>query len=215
MSLTAVIAAGQQGLLIQIVGSAVDVDEAVAREALDRLLPPIARRLAMRATDPQEHDVLRDVIAGGGFERYLDDPRAMMGRAAFRDGEQVLVYLYGSVEAAREDAMAVGPPAGLDRDVFARLMTLAASLLLGALSRRFDEQTRQRPAASGPADVLRDLGETVLRGLADGTTKTFRRASFARRMTMRRLGLSLRRARHGPRIDELLGDLLEEEEAPR
>jgi hypothetical protein len=45
-----------------------------------------------------------------------------------RDGEGLLAYAYGSVDAAREDARAIGPPAGLDREVFARLMTLAASL---------------------------------------------------------------------------------------
>ncbi|HUE47137.1 MAG TPA: DUF937 domain-containing protein [Aestuariivirgaceae bacterium] len=215
MSLMALMAAGQQGLLIQTVGGVVGVEEPVAREALERLSRAIARRLSARvAVEPAEHEVLLDVVARGGFEAYLDDPRALFGRAAVRDGEDVLAYAYGSVEAAREEAKAVGPPRGLDRDVFARLMTLAASLVLAAMARKLEQQARAGTAVAGPAGVLKELGETVMRGLADGTTRTFRRARFRRRMVLRRLGFSLRRPERGASLDELLGDLLEKE-APR
>ncbi|MFW6077243.1 MAG: hypothetical protein ACOC71_05800, partial [Hyphomicrobiales bacterium] len=134
----------------------------------------------------------------------------LFGRAAVRDGEQTLTYLYGSLEAARDEARAVGPPEDLDTEVFARLMTLAASLLLGAMAKQLEEHARARPAATGPAGVLKDMGETVLRGLADGTTRTFRRASFRRRMALRRLGLRLRRRDHGLSIDELLAGFLDD-----
>jgi hypothetical protein len=215
MSLMALMAAGQQGLLIQTVGGVVGVEEPVAARALERLSKTIARRLSARvAVEPAEHEVLLDVIARGGFECYLDDPRALFGRAAVRDGEDVLAYAYGSVEAAREEAKAVGPPQGLDRDVFARLMTLAASLVLAAMARKMEQQARKGSAVAGPAGVLKELGQTVMRGLADGTTRTFRRARFRRRMALRRLGLSLRRPERGASLDELLGDLLEKE-APR
>jgi hypothetical protein len=215
MSLMALVAAGQQGLLIQTVGGVIGVEEPVARKALQRLSRTIARRLSARvAIEPAEHEVLLDVVARGGFERYLDDPRALFGRAAVRDGEDLLVYVYGSVEAAREEAKAAGSPAGLDLDVFARLMTLAASLVLAAMARKLEQQARARSAVAGPAGVLKELGETVMRGLADGTVSTFRRARFRRRMALRRLGFSLRRPEGGASLDELLGDLLEEE-APR
>jgi hypothetical protein len=214
MSLMALVAAGQQGLLIQTVGGVVGVEEPVARQALERLSRAIARRLSARvAVEPAEHEVLLDVVARGGFESYLDDPRALFGRGAVRDGEDLLAYAYGSVEAAREEAKKVGSPRWLDRDVFARLMTLAASLVLAAMARSM-EQARPRTPVAGPAGVLKEFGETVMRGLADGTTRTFRRARFRRRMALRRLGFSLRRPEGGASLDELLGDLLEKE-APR
>jgi hypothetical protein len=216
MSLMALMAAGQQGLLIRSVGGVIGVEEPVARQALERLSRAIARRLSSRvAIEPAEHEVLLDVVARGGFERYIDDPRALYGRESVRDGEGLLAYAYGSVDAAREEARAIGPPAGLDREVFARLMTLAASLMLAAMARRFEQQVRQRRAAPGPAGMLKELGETVLHGMAAGTTRAFLRASFRRRMALRRLGLSLRRPERGASLDELLGGLLEEEEAPR
>lgn len=215
MSLMALVAAGQQGLLIKTVGGVIGVEEPVAARALERLSRPIARRLSARvAVEPAEHEVLLDVVARGDFERYLDDPRALFGRHAVRDGEDLLTYVYGSVEAAREEANAVGPPPGLDRDVFARLMTLAASLVLAAMARKLEQQARASAAVAGPAGVLKEFGETVMRGLADGTLRTFRRASFRRRMALRRLGFSLRRPEGGASVDELLGDLLEQE-APR
>ena len=210
MSLMALIAAGQQGLLIRTVGAALGVDEAVARPALERLLAVIARRLSERAGDPVECQILLDVIAGGGFPRYLDDARALLGREAIRDGEDLLTYLYGSVEAAREHARAIGPPAGLDAEVFARLMTLAASLLLAAVARRLEQQARERLAEGSPAGVLKGLGQAVLRGFLDGTGRALfrRRASFRRRMARRRrFGQSSSRR---PSLDELLGDLLDD-----
>ena len=215
MSLMALMAAGQQGLLIKTVGGLIGVEEPVAARALERLSRAIARRLSARvAIEPAEHEVLLDVVARGGFERYLDDPRALLGREAVRDGEDLLTYAYGSVDAAREEARVVGPPPGLDSDVFARLMTLAASLVLGAMARKLEQQARANSAVAGPAGVLKEFGETVMRGLADGTLRTFRRASFRRRMALRRLGFSLRRPEGGASVDELLGDLLKKQ-APR
>lgn len=216
MSLTALIAAGQRGQLIQTIAVVVSVDELVARAALQRLLAAIARRLSERAADPLEHEILLDVIARGGFQRYLDDRRFLFGRKAVREGEEVLAYLYGSVEAAREDANRIGAPAGLDRDVFARLMTLAAILLFGAAARRLEQQAHDRSAGSAPADMLKELGRTILRGLADGTGRTlFRRLSFRRRLAALRWKATWRRldrsASRRPTLDELLGGLLNEE----
>ena len=212
MSLMALIAAGQQGLLIHTVAGVIGVDEPVARAALERLLRAIAHRLNARAADPVEHEILLDVIARGGFQRYLDDPRVLFGRDAVRDGEGVLAYLYGSVEAARARARKLGPPAGLDREVFARLMTLAAVLLPAAIARRLDQQAQVPAAEAGVTDALKGLGRAMLRGLADGTVRTvLRRARFRHRIAVRRLIMSQRRpAARRPRLDALLGDLLEE-----
>jgi hypothetical protein len=212
----ALIAAGQQGLLIHTVAGVIGVDEPVARAALERLLRAIAHRLSERAADPVEHEILLDVIARGGFQRYLDDPRVLFGRDAVRDGESVLVYLYGSVEAARARAHTLGSPAGLDREVFARLMTLAAVLLPAAIARRLDQLARDPAGEAGAAGMLKGLGRAMLRGLADGTVRTvLRRASFRHRIAVRRLIMSRRRPGQSPsrrsRLDVLLGDLLEED----
>jgi hypothetical protein len=210
MSVMTVIAAGQQGLLFHAVGGAIGVDEPVAHDALERLLRVLARRLSARAADPREHEILLDVIARGDFGRFIDDPRALLGRAAVRDGEQILAYLYGSVEAARKEAKAIGPPEGLDVEMFARLTTLAASLLLGAMARQLEQQARDHSAVPGPAGVLKQLGETFLRGFAEGTMRSIRPAGFRRRMALRRLGLRLRRQHHGLTIDELLAGFLDD-----
>lgn len=210
MSLMGLIAAAQQGLLIPTVGGVVGVEESVARAALERLLRLIARRLGDRGADPGEHDVLLDVIARGGFERYLDDSRVLFGRNAVRDGEQVLDYLYGSVEAARAEARAVGPPEGLDADVFARLMTLAATLLLAALARRL-EQVRKPRSETGPPGPWAELGQAIVRGLVDGSLRALsrRHASFRRRLKASRR--RTQKATHGAHLHDLMDDLLDQD----
>ena len=208
MSLMALIAAGHQGHLVQTVAVVLGVEEPVARSALERLVPAVAHRLRDRAAEAGEQDGLLDVLAEGGFQRYLDDPRVLFGREAVRDGEDVLGYAYGSVDAARAQARAIGPPAGLDGDVFARLMTLAAVLLIGAMSRRLDQQVRAGSAAAGPAGILKRLGRVVVRALAEGSMRSIyrRRAGFGPRMAARRRRPGARPARR-PTLEMLLGDV--------
>ena len=50
-----------------------------------------------------------------------------------------------------------------------------------------------------------------MRGLADGTMRTFRHPSFRRRMALRRLNLPRRRRDHAASIGEILDDLLDGE----
>lgn len=208
MSLMAIVAAGQQGRLFEALAVLLEVDEPVARSAIEHLSAAVAARMMRRAADPGEQDMLLDVVASGDFQRYLDDPRALFGRDAVRDGEEALVYLYGSVEAARDNARSIGPPAGLDSDVFARLMTLAASLVLAAMARRLDQMARDRSAAAGPTGRVAWMGRVILRGVSDGTVRTlFRRARFARRMALRRLMPRRRRLSGRPSLEALLGDL--------
>ena len=210
MALMALIAAGQHGRLIEVVAGLIGVEEPVARSALERLLAAMASRLSGIAADPREQEALLAVIASGGFQRYLNEPRALSGRDVLRDGEGLLVYLYGSVEAARADAVNIGPPAGLDSEVFAKLMTLAASLLLAAMAKRIEQLASERYVAAGSLGILRELGSVILRGLADGTLRTLlRRASFRSRLGLQRMK-PRRRRRPDPTasIDELLGDLI-------
>lgn len=213
MSLMQVIEAGHQGHLFATVGVAAGVDAEVARAALERLLPPLARRLSEHAGDPVEEAALLDVIAGGGYRRYLEDPRALLGRDSIRNGEEALIYLYGSLEAARQEANAVGPPASLDRDVFARMMTLAASLLLAAMAQRREHLLQHSTAEdSSIATALKGLWQAALRGFLEGSTRAVRplggSRSFARLMHARRRKQRGRREPDRPSLDELLGDLV-------
>jgi hypothetical protein len=209
MSLMAVIEAGHKGLLMQAVAGLLGSDQEVARSAMERLLRALAYRLSLRAAEPVEQAVVLDVIARGGYQRALDDPRILFGRGGVRDGEEALAYLYGSLEAARAEARAIGPPAGIEREVFARLTTLAALLLLAGLARRLEQHADRHLPEVGLADSLKQLGNAILRGLADGTVRSsFRRQpSFRRRMAARRRR-SGSTTSAGPDLNELLGDLL-------
>jgi hypothetical protein len=210
MSLMAVVEAGHKGLLMQAVAGLLGTEEPVARTAMERLLRALAQRLSVRAADPGEQEVVLDAVARGGYQRALDDPRILFGRDGVRDGEEALAYLYGSLEAARAEARAIGPPAGIEMEVFARLTTLAALLLLAGLARRLEQQADAHLPELGLTGNLKNLGNIILRGLADGTMRTIyrRQPSFRRRMGARRrrpTGTTLTR----PGLDELLGDLLE------
>lgn len=213
MTLMEVIEAGHQGHLFGTVGVAAGVDAQVARAAVERLLPPLARRFSERGGDPVEGAALLDVISGSGYRRYLEDPRALLGRDSIRNGEEALIYLYGSLEAAREEANAIGPPASLDRDVFARMTTLAASLLLAGMAQRREHMLQQSTAEEASiAAALKGLWQAALRGFVEGSTRAVRplggSRSFGRLMQARRRKYANRTEVSRPSVDELLGDLV-------
>lgn len=208
----ALISAGHGGRLLRNLGGPAGIEEPLVRTALERLLPPLARRLSEQAADPVERELLLDAVAEGGYQRYLDDPRALLGRDAIVDGEELLVHLYGSLDLARQEAKSVGPPRGLDADVFARMMTLAASLLLAVMARRQALLAgRDVSAAQGSAAIIAGLVEAVVRGFVEGTMRSLRprrrtgALSRRRRWPRRRSNEAARPAS----IEALLGELLD------
>ncbi len=213
MEILDIITNAQGGAVPAQLGAAAGVDAETARAALERLVPDIARRIARKAENRDDYERLLDELDDSEADKYLDNSSALLSRAAARDGEDILEYLYGSLADARRQAASIGPPAGMNEATFGRLMTYAATLVLAAMIRR--NKLLVAPAADFAAapgsGIAASLIGAVIKGIVDG----FKRAMLPRR---RRTRLSTRhksrrtRSRRGrtPSLQDILGDLVKD-----
>ena len=118
----------QNGQLVQKLAKACDIDESQCRDALQRLVPEIARRISDHIEDDDDLEELVDILDEEEQVAMLDDPGALFSRNAVQDGQDLLELLYGSLDKAEDRAEDIGPPRGVDEDLFERMMTMAAAL---------------------------------------------------------------------------------------
>ena len=223
-----VLEACQGGQLIDTLAAACQISESECRQSLERLVPEISRLIGERITDEDDLEDLVDILDEEEQVRYLDDPQAMLSRGAIKDGEDLLEILYGSLDQAHDVAEDIGPPRGVDEDVFERLMTMAAALTFSAMARR--NQTYQMAAMSEPDDAASEQGiiamffSALMEGIRQGMDQAYRRKRTRRRkrsLLERILGLeapkrtykrrkkSRSRKRKTPSITDLIGDIFD------
>lgn len=218
MEIFDIIVSSQGGALIAHLAAAAGVDQETARSALDRLVPEIGRCIAEKATNSEEHERLLAVVADSEADDYLDTPRTLLSRSAVQDGEDILTYLYGSLEAARAEAARIGAPDGMTQATFERLMTFAAALVLAAMTRR--SKTLAMPAAalgsSSGGGIVAALVGAVVKGLVDGMKRALvprrRRTRIGSRRTSR---TRRKKSTRTPSLNDILGDLVKDALKPK
>ncbi len=217
MEILDIIEKAQNGTMMAQLAASAEVDLPTAKAAMHALAPELARAIADKASDRDGYEHLVNALNSGEADDYLENTRAFLSRSAARDGEAILTYLYGSLDAARARADAIGAPEGMKKDTFSRFMTFAAVLVVAAMTRRNKAFAMQAaPLTSSPAlnGVMAVIIDAVVKGVVDG----FKRAmlprrrritiSYGRKKTRR---LTRRRApKRSPSLNDILGDLLKD-----
>jgi len=218
MEILDIITSAQSGGLIVQLATAAGVDPQTARTALDALVPAIAGRIAEKASDEDEHAHLLAVVDDSEADDYLDNARTLLSRSAVRDGEDILTYLYGSLDAARSEAERISAPAGMTQETFDRLMTFAAALVLAAMTRR--NKMLKMPATalgvSAGSCIAAGLVGAVIKGFVDGMKRALvprrRRTRIGTRRTSR---TRRKRSSRAPSLNDILGNLVKDELKPK
>lgn len=217
MEILDIIDKAQNGTLMAQLAASAEVDLQTARAAMHALAPELARAIADKASDPDEYQHLIDSLHSGEADDYLENSRAFLSRTAARDGESILTYLYGSLDAARARANAIGAPEGMKENTFSRFMTFAAVLVVAAMTRRnkaFAMQTAPLTSSSTVNGIMSVLVDALVKGVVDG----FKRAMLPRR---RRITVSYGRKKtrkrtrrktpsRTPSLNDILGNLLKD-----
>jgi hypothetical protein len=111
-------------------------------------MPALAAGLSRNAAQPGGLEGLIGALAGGAHERYLDDPSAMTGTGAVRDGNGILGHILGSKDVSRQVAARASAQTGIGADVLKQMLPLVATLAMGALAK----QTAGARAGATPVD---------------------------------------------------------------
>jgi hypothetical protein len=215
----------QGGQLFRKLGELAGISPSDAKRALEAMCPPIASRLQARAEQPTAFEQLLNLLEDNESDLLKEgDPGSDEVKA---DGLAVLVDLYGSDDAARNEAEMAGRALRIDGPAMQRLQPIAAQLVLALLSERFQkgneleeapaatasEQSAERAATGGGKSiwgiVIAAAGAAIARALMNRLLPRRRRRTrytyddYRRRTTRRR-----RRSARQPRLEDLFRDLM-------
>jgi hypothetical protein len=126
------------------IGSQFGLSEEQTQSALGALLPVLGGALQRNA---QQSGGLEDLLGAFGaaqHSQYLDNPGALGSPEAIEAGNGILGQLLGSKDVSRALANQASAQTGIGPDVLKALLPVAASLLMGSLSKQ--------SAASAPAE---------------------------------------------------------------
>ena len=117
-------------------GQAVGLSQEQTGAALSALVPALASGLSRNASLPGGLDSLLGALTGGGHSRYVDDPSSLRNPEAVTDGNAILGHILGSKDASRAVASQAAAQTGLGEDVLKKLLPMAATLVMGSLSKQ-------------------------------------------------------------------------------
>ncbi|MDX1715665.1 MAG: DUF937 domain-containing protein [Anderseniella sp.] len=148
-----------------------------AEKALKTQVREIGSKIALKAREPEELELLLDVIEAGEHDDYLTNPDALLSREAIEEGEEILAHVYGSVDRARTIARSLRRPHGLTEEKMERMMTLAATLCVAGLVQR-GRQGFMAAEVSGAGSVFwKELFKAVYKGVTYVPPKRRKRRS--------------------------------------
>jgi hypothetical protein len=142
MNILEAIVNAKGGAAIQQLGSQFGLGQDQTTAALSALVPALAAGVQRNIRTEGGLGSLTSALASGNHSRYLDNPATLSNPSAVTDGNGILGHLLGNKEASREVASRAAAQTGLSADVLKRMLPLAATMMMGAFSKK---------ATSGPA----------------------------------------------------------------
>ncbi len=186
-----------------------------ADKALRTQIREIGSRMAIRARDPEELQLLLDVIEAGEHDDYLNEVDAILSREAIEEGEEILAHVYGTVERARTISRSLRKPHGINAEQFERLMSVTATLCVAALVRRGQQTWLPAVGVESAASTFwSELVGAVIKGVTHVPAKRRRRRSRAtyansyKRSKKRTRQRNKSRRKTTPNLGDIFGELL-------
>ena len=209
-----IILAANDGKTAGALALAGDYSVDAAEKALKTHVREIGSKIAVKARDPEELELLLDVIEAGEHDDYLTNPDALLSREAVEEGEEILAHVYGSVERARAVASTLRKPHGISEEKMQRMMTLAATLCVAALVKR-GQQTYLAADMGGIASTFfSELIAAIIKGITHVPAKRRRRRNRATYAKSYKTSRKRRRQRkrskrtRTPDLADVFGELL-------
>jgi hypothetical protein len=144
------------GQAVRQLGSNFGLDENQTLSALSNLLPALGQGLARNASNQGGLDNLLGALTGGQHQRYLEDPSILSQQDSIDDGNGILGHILGSKDVSRQLAQQTSERTGIGADILKKMLPMAATLAMGALSRQTakNQQTSGNSATDGLSGIL-------------------------------------------------------------
>ena len=149
MNILDAIVNAQDGAAVQQLGSQVGLAPDQATTAISALMPALAGGFQRNIQSQGGLESLMAALSSGNHAQYLDNPTSLAGASAVTDGNGILGHLLGSKDASSEVASRAAAQTGLSADVLKRMLPLAATLMMGAISKQSSNASTTAAARGG------------------------------------------------------------------
>ena len=112
-----------------------NISSSQASDVLSQLLPELATKLQGNAQQDNGLESLLGALGKGNHQRYVDDPNTLTEPDSILDGNKILGHLLGSKDASRQVASQVASSTGVGSSIIKKLLPMAATMLMGAMSK--------------------------------------------------------------------------------
>jgi len=144
--------AGGENSMGELAGS-LGLDSSATAGLIGALSPALMSGLAKQGDGGGSLGALQNVLAGGGHQKYIDQPELMQAGATRDDGNKILGHLFGEKEVSRNVAAKAAESTGLDATLIKNALPLIAGLAMAALSKKSGEAS----SGGGLSDLLGGL----------------------------------------------------------
>ena len=146
MSLLNTILQSQGGAVVEQLAKQFGLNGQQANTVLQQLIPAISGGLRHNVNNGGLESLI-NALQNSNHGRYLDNTDDLANVNTMLDGNGILGHLFGSKEVSREVAGRASSKTGLDTTLLKKMLPIAASLAMAALSKQ--------SAKGGPLDMLR------------------------------------------------------------
>ena len=133
----------------------------LANVAMAAVAPALISGLQKNLSKPGGLDSLLGALKTGGHQKYVDAPDTLGSDDNIADGNAILGHILGSKDVSRNVAGNAAQQTGIDADTLKKMLPMAGSVLMGALSKQTagGQQVPQSAGAGGAADPMDMIGQ--------------------------------------------------------
>lgn len=127
---------GQNGQMVSQMARNFGIDETEVQKVLGQLIPAVSNGIKSNTGSGDGLSSLVNALSKGQHQRYLDEPELLANNAAVDDGNAILGHVFGTKEVSRNVAGQAAQATGVDESIIKKLLPLAATAVMGALSKQ-------------------------------------------------------------------------------
>ena len=112
------------------------IGQSQTKDLVGALAPSLMRSLQKQTESGDSLAGLKNALAKGNHQRYIDEPELMMSDESRADGNKILGHLFGSKDVSRNVAAQASKSTGIDSGLIKKALPLVAGLVMGAVSKK-------------------------------------------------------------------------------
>jgi len=112
-----------------------NISTSQASDVLSQLLPALTSKLQSNVEQENGLESLLGALGKGNHQHYVDYPETLSDPDSLLDGNKILGHLLGSKDASRQVASQVASSTGVGSSIIKKLLPMAATMLMGAMSK--------------------------------------------------------------------------------